>query len=245
MLQKKGAEIEFFDKFGDDSGYDVLGESGYQRLINEFLKYLGPYKKEKGKFKIIDVGCGTGAFTSRIKKHGFDLMALDISPKCISYAQAKHPEIEFMIGDIEKTNFNDETFDVILLSGILHHFPNLSAVLNECHRILKRGGIILCYDPNGANPFMWMCRAKRSPFYSSKGITENERLINSKEIYTALTSRGFSESKVYGISGITYRYINNRLYSVMLPFYNFVEKLIDLTPLRYKLGSILIAYAKK
>lgn len=245
MLQKKKSEIEFFNQFADNCGYDVFGETGYHRLINEFLKYLSPYKREKGKFKIIDLGCGTGSFTSRLHKYGFDLMALDISPRCISYARENYPDIEFMVGDIEHLDFDNNVFNVVFLSGVLHHFPKLSHVLSECHRVLKKGGILLGYDPNRANPFMWLARAKQSPFYSSKGITENERLLSAREINEALVSGGFSEKKVYGISGIIYKYIDNKFSFLILPIYNFIEKIMDLTALRYKFGSMLITYAKK
>ena len=111
--------------------------------------------------------------------------------------------------------------------------------------ILKKRGILLSYDPNRSNPFMWLCRARQSLFYSAKGITENERLLSAEEIGEALACSGFLERKVYSISGILYKYINNRFSFLMLPVYNFCERIIDLIPLRYKFGSFLITFARK
>jgi ubiquinone/menaquinone biosynthesis C-methylase UbiE len=232
--QNKDAEREFFGAFVKGRGYDVFDDNGYSRIMAEFLKFFRPARG----LKVMDLGCGTGAFTGRFLKYGFQLSGIDISPGCIEYARKRYPEISFEVGDIEDTRCPDGAFDVVLLSAVLHHFQDLSTAIRECHRILKKGGVLLAYDPNRSNPFMRVFRCKDSPLYISKGVTKNESPLGQKEIAAALKSCGFSEHKVYGISGITFRYIDSKAAFL-------IQRFIDLWPLRERIGSFLITYAKK
>ena len=58
-------EIEFFDQFEPEHGdYDVLAEESYERIIRRALSRgfrIGPEKT------CVDLGCGTGAFTRRLR----------------------------------------------------------------------------------------------------------------------------------------------------------------------------------
>ena len=193
----------------------------------------------------MDLGCGTGSFTARFRDQGFDLSAIDISPECIRHAQKKYPSIKFEVGDIEHTRYQDETFDAVFLSGVLHHFPNLDKLLKETRRIVKPGGILIGYDPHKANPIMWLYRCKESPFYSAKGVTANEQPLTKLQINRALNACNFSEQDVCGISGVTYKYVESKISLLLLPVYNLIEKIMDFKLLRNRFGSFLITYAKK
>ncbi len=240
-IQKKDIEISFFDKFGNDLDYNVFDKRGYDRVIKELLKHIDTTKK----LKIVDFGCGTGAFTAQFLAFPFELHGIDISSKCIDYAKVKYPQINFTVGDVEKTNFADNSFDLVLCSGLLHHFPDFKNVLQEVYRILKVGGILIAYDPHKNNPAMWLYRVKESPFYSSKGVTENEHPLTIQEIESSLGAAGFSQMSVYSISGVTYRYIESKIAYLILPLYNFFERLLDIKPLRQRFGSFLITTARK
>ena len=41
-----------------------------------------------GPLKAVDLGCGTGAFTSRLQRYGFDLHGVDISPQSVARDQS-------------------------------------------------------------------------------------------------------------------------------------------------------------
>jgi len=73
--QNKKAEISFFDNYGLDTEYDVLSEKAYSRIIGEFAKYIDLSKHD---LKVIDLGCGTGAFISRFSHLPFIFYCIDI-----------------------------------------------------------------------------------------------------------------------------------------------------------------------
>ena len=239
--QNKAAEIKFFDNFGEVQDYDRFTTRGYRRIMNEFIKRIGVNRE----LKVADFGCGTGAFIARFRNHPFKLYGIDISSKMIEYAKIKYPQIQFKTGDVEKSGYDSKYFDVIFLSGILHHFPDFRKVIAECHRVLKPGGFILAYDPHYANPLMWLYRVKKSPFYSSKGVTENEQPLAKSTVKAVLMESEFKDYEVYSISGITYQYIESDVARLLMPIYNMIEIILDFKPLRKRFGSFLITYARK
>jgi len=233
-------EIDFFNQYGDQKNYEVLQESGYQRVIREFKKHA-----DWEGLKIIDVGCGTGAFTSRLRNGKAKLHGLDLSEKFIAHAKAKYPDIHFQAGNAEESGYPNGFFDVVLLSGIIHHFPDYTKLLKEQRRILKAGGVLLAFDPHRGNPLMWLYRCKKSPLYSSKGVSPNEEPLSRKKLIQKLQECGFTDIEVRPISGVTFRYVDDVKVRFLLPAYNLIERIIDGIPfLRERFGSFLITYAK-
>jgi len=55
-----------------------------------------------------------------------------------------NPEI---VGDITKTDFPDESWDVVICVQVLEHVPNLWDVPEEMHRILRSGGYAIVDSP--------------------------------------------------------------------------------------------------
>jgi SAM-dependent methyltransferase len=245
-VQSKDAEVAFFDQVTQEADYDVFTEAGYERILGAFATYLEPQiRAQSGSLEAVDLGCGTGAFTARLRRFNLKLHGVDISPQSIARAKQRYPEIDFRVGDIEATSFANDAFDVVFLSGVLHHFPDLRQTVAECGRILKPGGIALAFDPHRGNPVMWAYRCKDSPFYSSKGVTPNEQPLSKATLTQAFRVEPFAETRVEAISGITYKYIASRAGRLLLPAYNFVERCFDLPVLRRRFGSFLITYARK
>ena len=85
--------------------------------------------------------------------------------------------------------FATASFDGILLSGIVHHLPDPKRCAAEVFRVLRPGGRFVAFDPNRMNPFMWLYRDRSSPFYSSVGVTENERPVLAKAVAGSISRR--------------------------------------------------------
>ncbi|MCC7416281.1 MAG: methyltransferase domain-containing protein [Acidobacteria bacterium] len=237
-------EIAFFDRFEAEHGdYDVLAESAYVRILGELARRLRPAPG----MTCIDLGCGTGAFTRRLGRFGLALTGVDISPRSIARAQ-QIGGATFLVGDVAASTAPAASFDVAVMSGVLHHLPARHARvagLREARRLLKPGGRFFSYDPNGWSPSMFLYRDPRSPLYSPAGKTENEVLLTRRQLAGELRDAGFSDVQVAGLSGIAYRYVEGPLARRMLPLYNHVyENLMRLPGLQRPLGTFLIATAR-
>ncbi len=241
MKQDKDAEKTFFDSFAAENLYDVFDDRGYERLIREFLALVKPSRDEK----LLDLGCGTGAFTERLAFRELRITGIDISFNNVAAAAVALPESTFIVSDAEQLPFPENTFGIVTFSGMLHHLPDLDKALVESRRVLKPGGRIFAYDPNGRNPAMWFYRNPRSPFHSREGWTVNERLLRAEEVEACLVRAGFTNAISRGVSGIGYTYVRSQVVRRLLPVYNFLDRCLDRTPLSRRYGAFLISYAEK
>lgn len=97
---------------------------------------------------ILEIGCGQGAGANIIYRL-FDperYVGIDLDPKMIRRASRKWSGLRnaaFLEGDASNLAFGDDTFDLVVDFGIIHHIPNWTDALAEVHRTLKAGGEFL------------------------------------------------------------------------------------------------------
>ncbi len=201
-MQDKQKEIVFFDAHAAEDDYNVFDEAANNKLIDAFVRLSGLAAGAK----VLDLGCGSGVFTMLLAKRGFAVIGLDISPALLDLARRKNPDITYLEGDVEALPFEAGSVDGILLSGIVHHLPDPRLCAAEVFRVLKSKGRFVAFDPNRANPFMYLYRDRSSPFYSSTGVTPNERPIRADETAAVFSAAGLLASTDY-LSGLSYRYV--------------------------------------
>lgn len=239
--QNKSAERFFFDEFAAQEKWDAFTNQGTYRLFSEFLQLVRPKKTER----LLELGCGTGSFSRQALASVQALIGLDISFVSLVVAREDVPESLCVMGDIEHIPFPDDSFDIVVYSGVLHHFPSLQRAVREGLRVLRPGGRCFGYDPNLYNPAMWLYR--RLPLPLDKRHTVNERLLAAREVEVELTHAGFSTVVVQAIAGVTYEpaWVKGYLSKGALSLYNMIEELLNRTPLARKFGSFLISFAVK
>jgi len=95
----------------------------------------------KGK-KMLDAGCGIGNDCKMFSRLGSEIVGIDVSEKMIEMARenCKNSEVELHIKDMENTGFQNGEFDIIIAAFSLLYTQNLSEVIKEFRRILKKKG---------------------------------------------------------------------------------------------------------
>lgn len=220
-IQQKEKEIAFFDRHAESDVYDAFTPESNALLINAFKKLTNLSAGSR----IIDIGCGSGVFTQLLREAGYHVVGLDISPKLIERGKNIYPGLELIVGDAENLPFANETFDGVLLSGIVHHFPDPQQLAAETYRVLRPGGRFMAFDPNRMNPFMYLYRDRSSPLYSSVGVTENERPLLPKQAAVVFKNAGFLVTTDY-LSGLALQYLASKQARIFLPIYNWVDRVI-------------------
>ena len=95
--------------------------------------------------KILDLGCGTGDFSPCF--YNFHYTGIDIEPEYIQYAKNKY-NLDFRLMDGRILRFGEETFDCIMIIGVLHHLCKKSCleIFHELKRVVKPGGMIIIIE---------------------------------------------------------------------------------------------------
>jgi len=217
-MQDKQSEITFFNAHAAADDYNVFSDAANAILIDSFARLTGLGAGAR----VLDLGCGSGVFTYFLSRRGYSVAGLDLSPKLLDLARRKYPDLEFDEGDVEALPYANASVDGVLLSGIVHHLPDAGRCAAEVMRVLKPKGRFVAFDPNRANPFMYLYRDRSSPFYSSVGVTPNERPIRAHEVAETFRAAGLEVCTDY-LSGLSYRYIASPVARVMLPFYNLID----------------------
>lgn len=221
MKQDKKKEIDFFDQHAQIQDYDVFSEASNRKIVDTFIALTGL----KPGALVADLGCGSGVFTELLRQRGYWCVGLDLSHGMLRTGRERFPDLEFVNGDVEALPFPSGSLDGVLLSGIVHHLLDPSRCACEVFRVLKRGSCFVAFDPNRLNPLMYLYRDKSSPFYSSKGVTENERPVVAKQVARVFEKAGFTVRTNY-LSGMRYRYIASSALRWALPIYNFLDEML-------------------
>ncbi|MHA2281794.1 MAG: methyltransferase domain-containing protein [Promethearchaeota archaeon] len=183
---------------------EILKELNVDGLRSVFLKYTKEAFEsipEMDNPRILDIGCGTGIPTLEIAKlSNGEITGIDIDQGVLDQLnltikqQGLSDRINVYNRSIYDTQFEDETFDLILEEGTLH-ILDLKRALTECNRVLKLNGFMVTGETTN-----WTKRKlKHFPRFGFKFINEIPWENGSwwKEYYSPLEERIINLRKKY------------------------------------------------
>jgi 2-polyprenyl-3-methyl-5-hydroxy-6-metoxy-1,4-benzoquinol methylase len=98
------------------------------------------------KARLLDVGCGNGAFLAHMRRLGWEVHGLEPDPDACAAAAAAG--IDVSIGTLADVTWPEATFQAVTLSSVLEHLPDPRATLQACRRLLAPGGVLHIVTPN-------------------------------------------------------------------------------------------------
>lgn len=173
-------------------------EDSEKRRIVIILDYLDPRHAEK----ILDIGCGVGAFVFHAAKRGADGFGVDYSRESVKMAKqlvsryAIEGSADFVAAEVFHLPFKDAAFDKITAVDFIEHIrlDEKGFFLSEVRRVLKDNGYAVIFMPNkmreDISAFYWEARRL---FFRHKA-PKNELhygLINKADFEKLLKKHGF------------------------------------------------------
>ncbi|RAI82245.1 class I SAM-dependent methyltransferase [Macrococcoides goetzii] len=127
-------------------GIDTLYLSRKLRFDDRFkYDYMKHFDLPQSDIKVLEIGCGPGALSESLKRWypNAEITGVDRDELFIQFAKDNINNVNFIIGDISKLPFDDESFDVVISNTVCEHVET-SVFFNEQRRILKPEGICIC-----------------------------------------------------------------------------------------------------
>jgi SAM-dependent methyltransferase len=98
-----------------------------------------------GTEKVVDIGCGNGAYLAEVSRrgHGTSAVGIDLSAGMLKAARAAAPEARVLRGDAARLPLADACADVVLVPHMLYHVPDPLVAIRELRRVTRAGGRVL------------------------------------------------------------------------------------------------------
>ena len=235
---RKKKELEFHDKDRDEDYIKNLsktdlkkyrGNRKFYAVTNASNTYVKEWIKINATGKIfLDYACGNGSSAIIAAKAGAKLaIGIDISPVSISNAKrsAEREGISsntyFLLADAENTKLPENSIDVVICSGMLHHL-DLSYAFPELRRIMSKDGRLLAVEALNYNPIIKLYR-KMTPDMRTEW--EKNHIISRKEVKFASYFFDVKNVKFWHITSIFAAFIKS-----LLPLFNFLDLFLTRIP---------------
>lgn len=190
-----------------------IGSKKYHTIYNK-SKFSAHIKNDS---IVLDFGCGGGYVLNEINcKEKF---GIEINESAIKQAKTFGIKISEDFNDL-KDNF----FDVIISNSALEHVENPKEILDQCYRVLKRGGFLYLSVPH----------EELSYKYRTNDINQHLYTWSPMSIGNLVNSSGFLVKKVKVIkiiqplfAGIIFKYFGLKGYKFIGKIYRFFRQLIQ------------------
>ena len=140
--------------------------TAYERRPDLYEHYLGRTVSEMAGLRpppgrLLDVGANIGTLVELAGKAGYEAIGLELNLAGVEYAQAKGLDVR--CATIESAGFEPSSFDIVSMSAVAEHVPDLHETLAECRNLLKPGGLL--YLSNSPNYGSFGARLERELWY--------------------------------------------------------------------------------
>lgn len=97
--------------------------------------------------RVLDLGCGEGAFAMALREHGAQVVAVDVVAEPVRRARAAGVDARTVALD-GPLAFDDGAFDVVWAGEVVEHVVDVQGWLSEVRRVLPSGGRLLLTTPD-------------------------------------------------------------------------------------------------
>jgi ubiquinone/menaquinone biosynthesis C-methylase UbiE len=127
----------------------------FDRAYMDIYPYLDRYLPWRSGERVLEIGLGYGTVGQLLAERGLDYHGLDISPGPVAMMAHRlemlgieQPATRVAQGSALAIPHPDESFDVVVSIGCLHHTGNLAAAIEDVRRVLRPGGqaMVMVYN---------------------------------------------------------------------------------------------------
>jgi SAM-dependent methyltransferase len=200
--QQARERADYFNEHHVDLRFEDEAYLDHESWIRPAISLLGELRGKT----VLDYGCGHGMASVVFARRGATVTGFDLSFEYVREAErraeANQVAATFLQADAEQLPFENNTFDAVWGSAILHHL-DLEVAGRELFRILKPNGIAVFCEPWGENPLLNLAR-EHLP-YPGKSRTPDEHPLRREDLAPLETIFGSVTIHGYQLMGMLNR----------------------------------------
>ncbi len=138
------------DEYSQNPYFSYNAEEFKVAARGRFANYVGALSAIASKVKVgrlLDVGCGSGAFLNVAQQRGWDVTGIELSPE-LSQVSRRAVKAEVINAAFESVALPEESYDVVTMWDIIEHVLDPVFCLRKVERLLKPGGMALFCTPD-------------------------------------------------------------------------------------------------
>lgn len=149
-------DADYFQGHGFDKSVNYVadvnehaGAKEHYTLNDWDLDWIESLLRTEGKqkpYRLLEIGCGTGVFLDKARKHGFDCEGLELSSYAAEFVRKMG--IPVRTESIESAKDAPNTWDVIVMREVIEHLPHPLESLKTVQSWLKPGGVLFMATGN-------------------------------------------------------------------------------------------------
>lgn len=237
--RKSMTEDEFWAKYSNKKWYTTSA-----KIKDDLFEMIANMPAGSS---FLDLGCGLGGQSLMAAKTGMNVSAIDISSESVDetrdlLTREGHTDFVAEVMDAENLDFPDNSFDLIVCSGVLHHM-DVSAVFPQMARVLKPGGRVIALEALGYNPAIRLYR-RLTP--KLRTAWEPDHIITFKEINMARESFDEIKTQNYFLFSVLAAFFHKRsFFKPMLKILSAIDSVILKIPMVKHLSwQIMVIFSK-
>jgi len=157
-----------------------------------FRAILAALEPAPGDF-LLEVGSGGGALLQEALETGCNAAAVDHSEEMVRTARELNAaaiaagRLQIVQAEADRLPFDDETFDLAAMTGVIGFLPDPAAALGEIHRVLVPGGRLAVFTGSAE---------LRGTPAAPEPIASRLRFYSDEELEQLAVAAGFAEARV-------------------------------------------------
>jgi 2-polyprenyl-3-methyl-5-hydroxy-6-metoxy-1,4-benzoquinol methylase len=179
--------------------------------------------------RLLDYGCGTGAFIKEMQKGGWNVLGIEPVKAARSRAASQTNTVVIDPSDIHV--YRRELFDVITLWHVLEHVHDLHATLDKLSELLSLGGLMVIAVPNHTS----VDAKYYGEYWAAYDVPRHLYHFNSQSLHLLLKRHGLSVAKIlpmwfdsFYVSLLSEKYKQGKMKMIQAVLIGFYSNLVSL-----------------
>jgi len=153
--------------------------------------------------RILDLGCGDGAFAAELVAAGAAVVAVDVADEALRRARERVPGLDARLArEGAPLPVDEDAVDVVWAGEVLEHVADVVGLLADVRRVLRWGGTLLATTPYHGRLSLAALALRGGLERHFDPRADHLRFFTARSLRAVLAETGFADAEVRAVGGL-------------------------------------------